>query len=301
MVRGDNWIAATMSNFGIVINKDRIAELGLATPVRWADIAGPSWFGYLTLADPSKSGSVRSGYEMIFQQYGWAKGWGLLTLMFANAGELRDVGSTPADDVGSAQALAGIVIDFFGRKQMLRVGPSLVGFVVPEGGSTIDPDPIAVLKGAPHAELAAHFVEFVISPEGQRLWVFRAGTPGGPQRTALGRMAVLPALYSGIAVHAGSGRSVYGGGTFEGKWTGEKSTDGFSRRFGEVYDGGQLCGAGEGTGGGEGGGGSGGLAGEIWRVAVVSDVDAGRRHPCGVGKKNNQRESGRSGGDERRF
>jgi iron(III) transport system substrate-binding protein len=197
--RGDLWIAATMSNFGIVINKDRIRELGLSTPRTWADLAGVPWFGNLSLADPSKSGSVRSGYEMIFQQYGWEKGWALLTLMFANAAEVRDVGSAPAEDVGSAQAVAGIVIDFFGRKEVARVGPSLVGFVVPQGGSTIDTDPVAMLKGAPHAELAGHFIEFVISAEGQRLWTLRAGTPGGPERHALGRMSILPGLYASDA------------------------------------------------------------------------------------------------------
>jgi iron(III) transport system substrate-binding protein len=194
--KNDLWIAATMSNFGIVLNKDRLHELGLAMPTTWADLAVSQWFNSLSLADPSKSGSVRSGYEMIFQQYGWQKAWALLTLMFANAAELRDVGSAPAEDVGSAQAVAGIVIDFFGRKEVARVGSSLVAFVVPQGGSTIDTDPVAMLKGAPHAELAAHFIEFVISPEGQRLWTLRAGTPGGPERHALGRMSILPALYT---------------------------------------------------------------------------------------------------------
>jgi hypothetical protein len=116
--------------------------------------------------------------------------------MFANASELRDVGSAPAEDVGSAQAVAGIVIDFFGRKEVARVGPALVSFIVPQGGSTIDTDPVAMLKGAPHAELAAHFIEFVISPDGQRLWTLRAGTPGGPEHHALGRMSILPALYT---------------------------------------------------------------------------------------------------------
>ncbi|HUO08098.1 MAG TPA: ABC transporter substrate-binding protein [Phycisphaerae bacterium] len=192
---GDNWIAATMSNFGIAINKDRIAELGLKTPRYWEDIAGPDWYGRLSLGDPSKSGSVRTSYEMVLQQYGWEKGWRVLTQMFANAGVLRDTGSDPAYDVGSAEAIAGATIDFFARKQIVRVGPRIAGFIVPEGGSTVDADPIAMFKGAPHAELAAHFIQFVISPAGQRLWVFRPGTPGGPVHSGLGRMTVLPELY----------------------------------------------------------------------------------------------------------
>ena len=53
-------------------------------PRKWEDLAGAEWFGRLSLADPSKSGSVKSSYEMIFQQYGWEKGWGVVTELFAN-------------------------------------------------------------------------------------------------------------------------------------------------------------------------------------------------------------------------
>jgi hypothetical protein len=64
-----------------------------------------------------------------------------------------------------------------------------------------------MLRGAPHPELAARFVRFVVSPEGQRLWVNKphiaaasssAAVPEylGPEKTSLGRMAVLPELYT---------------------------------------------------------------------------------------------------------
>ncbi len=194
------WIASALSNFGIVINKDRIQELTLPTPRAWADIADPRWLGHLSLTDPSKSGSVRTSYEFILQQYGWERGWGILTLLFANARAIREGGANPAEDVGSADAAAGIVIDLYGRVQVLRTGRELVGFVVPEGGNAPDCDPIALLKGAPHAELAARFIRFVVSENGQRLWTHRAGAtaqgaPGAPRRSTLGRMAILPSLY----------------------------------------------------------------------------------------------------------
>lgn len=195
---GNLWIAATMASFGIEINKDRIAELGLPTPRRWEDIATAQWIGHLSLADPSKSGSVRSSYEQVLQQHGWEKGWALLTRIFANADLIRDGGSNPAEDVGSAEAVAGIVIDFYGRIHITRAGSSILGFVIPDGGSALDPDPIAVLKGAPSPELAARFIRFTVSPAGQRLWTFKPGldpSVGGPRKAALGRLAVLPSLY----------------------------------------------------------------------------------------------------------
>ena len=196
---GNLWISATMSNFGIVVNKDRLADMGLAMPRTWADLTGAGWFRNLSLADPSKSGSVLTSYDMVFAQYGWEAGWGDMVRMFANAEAVRDSGSAPADDVGSANAIAGIAIDFFGRKEVVRVGKKIVTFIIPAGGSTIDPEPIAVLKGAPHAKLAAEFEQYVLSEEGQKLWTFRAGTPGGPRHFVLGRLSILPQLYKNDA------------------------------------------------------------------------------------------------------
>ena len=195
------WVAATMSAFGMTINKDRIKELGLPTPRAWEDISRPEWSGKLSLADPSKSGSVKTSYEMIFQQYGWEKGWVIITRLFENAALIRDNGGGPPDDVSSAEAVAGIAIDYYGPLAADRAGKKIVAFVTPEGGTALDADPIAMLKGAPNAEVAARFIRFVVSPDGQKIWTLRAGTPGGPLKSSLGRLSVIEDLYKTQAAH----------------------------------------------------------------------------------------------------
>jgi hypothetical protein len=57
-------------------------------------------------------------------------------------------------------------------------------------------DPIGMIRGAPEPELATAFIEFVLSPEGQKLWAFRPGTPGGPTVTALRRLPVRKDFYN---------------------------------------------------------------------------------------------------------
>ncbi|MEI8196042.1 MAG: ABC transporter substrate-binding protein, partial [Phycisphaerae bacterium] len=193
------WIAATMSNFGFVVNKTRLTELHLARPTTWKDLTGPGWIDNLAVADPSKSGSVATCYEMILQQYGWKEGWPVLTKIFANAESIQISGPAPGDEAGSGNAVAGIVIDFYGRTAIIKQGSDLMEFIVPAGGSTLDPDPIAILKGAPSPTLASHFLEFVASASGQRLWIQCPGTPGGPERKALGRMSTIPQLYETAA------------------------------------------------------------------------------------------------------
>jgi hypothetical protein len=45
-------------------------------------------------------------------------------------------------------------------------------------------------------ELAIRFVEFVLSEHGQRLWIARAGAPGGPMHQSLRRMPIAPLVYA---------------------------------------------------------------------------------------------------------
>ena len=73
-----------------------------------------------------------------------------------------------------------MIIDFYGRSQVDAVGDQRMGYVEPRDATAINPDPIAVVRGAEHPELAIRFIEFVLSDEGQRLWNIRA-TTGGPR------------------------------------------------------------------------------------------------------------------------
>ena len=45
-----------------------------------------------------------------------------------------------------------------------------------------------MFRGASNPELATRFIEFILSPEGQKLWGLKAGAPGGPEKMALRNM-----------------------------------------------------------------------------------------------------------------
>ncbi|MDR0901645.1 MAG: iron ABC transporter substrate-binding protein, partial [Opitutaceae bacterium] len=89
--------------------------------------------------------------------------------------------------------------DFFGRQQQeavaRRAGSPRVVFTVPRGGSVGSVDPIALLRGAPHREAAVLFIEYVLSMDGQKLWNFKPGAPGGPRQYALRRLPVRRDFY----------------------------------------------------------------------------------------------------------
>ncbi len=214
------WVGNCLSSFGICYNQDWIRRLGVEAPDEWNDLGDPRFRGTLAIADPSKSGSAVKTFEMLMQQQlgeavaridhaavadpelatrdalneGWTGGLNLIQKIAANARYFTDSSAKTPFDVAQGNAAAGMSIDFYGRtlNEALRQpdGSSRLQFVLPEGGTSIGADPIAMLRGAPHPELALEFIRFVLSPEGQRLWHYRPGVEGGPARHALRRLPI---------------------------------------------------------------------------------------------------------------
>ena len=130
---------------------------------------------------------------------GWKNGLNLIRLIGANARYFTDSAGKVPIDVSNGDAAAGIVIDFYGRYQAEysrdRQGEPRMTYYTPIGGSSVSADPISLLRGAPNRAIAVRFIEFVISPEGQKIWTYRPGTPGGPNRFALRRLPIRRDFY----------------------------------------------------------------------------------------------------------
>jgi ABC-type Fe3+ transport system substrate-binding protein len=248
------WMGSCLTVFGICYNRDAIARLAVPKPpAQWSDLADPAYMGQLGIADPSKSGAAASAFEMVIHQQmnlreqelekagvasreeietrarseGWNRAMRLIRRIAANSRYFSSEGTQSALDVAMGDAAAGMCIDFYGRFQseVAGGGAGRLEFVTPHGGTAVDSDPIALFRGAPHRELAIAFIDFVLSPDGQKLWNFRVGTPGGPERYALRRLPILPSLYDDVfdALRSDPQEKPYEEArafTYHPKWTG---------------------------------------------------------------------------------
>ena len=215
------WMGAVLSSFGICYNVDSLRRLGVQTPPKnWADLGLPVYLGEVAIADPNMSGVVAKTFEMIVQQQiaqrfashqdvpptmniaeGWTDGMQLIQKMGANTRYFTDLSTKMPIDVSDGNAAVGMSIDFYGRFQAEsdrdpRTGRERMHYFNPPGGTSIGVDPIGLLRGAPHRELALAFIEYVMSVEGQKLWDFKLGTPGGPQKYVLRRSAIRREIYA---------------------------------------------------------------------------------------------------------
>ena len=193
------WFAAALSGFGIITNERAREAVGLPVVRKWADLTNPRLAGWISASDPRASGSALAIYEIILQSYGWEKGWAVLMEMSGNIRNFLSSSAASAVEVGVGDAAYGVAIDNYGQAQAGFYGSDNVSFILPEGETVVTPDSIAILKNPPHPELAQHFVEFVLSREGQLLWMLPKGAPGGSTHYHINRMSVIPPLYDELA------------------------------------------------------------------------------------------------------
>ncbi len=168
---------------------------------READVA--AWESAIAAAR-LPAGALPPGVPSAYQEAiarGWVNGINRVRLIGANARYFTDSAGKVPIDVGMGAAAAGIAIDFYGRFQAEYTrsadGTPRMVFVTPAGGSSVSADPISLLRGAANRELAVRFIRFCLGTEGQRLWNYRSGEPGGPVRYALRRLPIRRDFYPG--------------------------------------------------------------------------------------------------------
>jgi iron(III) transport system substrate-binding protein len=224
------WVGDVLSSYGMIYNLDSLRRLGItAEPRAWDDLQDPRLQGEVALCDPTKSSSIAKAFENVIQQHiyrswdrllretgrdrpsletqavaeGWVSGLRLLQRAGANARYFTDTSQKPSIDVIQGNSTVGICIDFYGRgsHQATAVGidgfSKRIGYFSPPDGTVLSPDPIAVLRGAPNPKASLAFMEYALSMEGQKLWNFKTGTPGGTERYELRRLPIRRDFYTG--------------------------------------------------------------------------------------------------------
>ncbi|MCW4037995.1 MAG: extracellular solute-binding protein [Candidatus Bathyarchaeota archaeon] len=167
------WIAAAISSFGFTINNDFLADAQLPVPNKWEDLANETYGKLLPLPSismgnaPGTTSNTRI-YEIILQAFDWDEGWRILTRMAGNAGIYGGSVETQSA-VEQGEVGVGMSIDFYGYTSQIDF-PS-TQYVLPEGQSIINGDPIALVAKSKHKDAAQDFIGWILSPEGQSIWL----------------------------------------------------------------------------------------------------------------------------------
>ncbi|MEO5345477.1 MAG: extracellular solute-binding protein [Magnetococcus sp. YQC-9] len=155
-----------LSSYGIMWNGYFTRLHQLPDPEEWEDLTHPAYFGQLSMCTPALSGTTHMTVESILQNYGWDEGWRLLKALGGNVREFaRNSGDVP-DAVTAGTAGAGVVIDFYALTN--KASGHDVAYTPPKRPSLV-PANIALIKNGPNSKAAKQFIDFLLTPEGQKI------------------------------------------------------------------------------------------------------------------------------------
>jgi hypothetical protein len=141
---------------------------------------------------------------IILEAFGWEKGWQILTAIAANADKFTHSSSDPIKAVVSGQVAAATAVCFYAQAKIAHLGEKAVGFSYVPGKTIFNSDPVGILKGAKNLLPAQRFVDFLLSPRAQNLFILPKGVKGGPKFANLSRIAVIPEVYNNPLVYKGA-------------------------------------------------------------------------------------------------
>lgn len=176
------YLGFAISGYGLVYNPSYLAARGLPVPRNWSDLAAPVYAGHIGLTSPARSGTTHLMVEALLQSLGWERGWALWSAIGGNLATItaRSFGVTAG--VARSRFGIGISIDFLTETGSADGEPNR--FVLPEE-TLFAPASIARLAASPNPKEAELFIDFVLSPEGQKLL----------REPKIGRLAVSPSAY----------------------------------------------------------------------------------------------------------
>ena len=193
--RNFSWYGIVLSGFGILYNKKVLDFLDLPVPADWESLGDPVYNTWVGNGDPRHSGSLHMMYEIILQAYGWRKGWEIILAMAGNTKNFSASASAVAKNTSSGEVAVSLCIDSYALAQIEVNGAENMGFLLPERLTVINPDAIGILRGAENIAGAQRFIDYLLSYEGQLIWMQKKGRDGGPEDYSLNRFSIRRDVY----------------------------------------------------------------------------------------------------------
>ena len=161
------WVGTTLEPYGLIYQPKLLQRLGV-TIKTWDDLLNPKLKGQIAQCTPDRSSSSHASYEVMLQTYGWDKGWDWLKKLAANTGIFTARSRDVPNVVSKGEFAVGFAVPSYMAFAEVLAGYDVM-FVYPPN-AYVTPEPIAVLKGAPHPKAGQAFIEFLLTEEGQKLF-----------------------------------------------------------------------------------------------------------------------------------
>ena len=173
------WVGTALEPYGLVYHPRLLRRLGVADLKDWDDLLNPKLKGNVAQCAPTRSSSSNATYEVILQSKGEAAGWEWLKKLADNTGHFTARSRDVPNVVAKGEFAAGFAVPSYMAFEE-KVSGFDIKFVAPKN-AFVTPEPMAILAGAKHPKAARAFIEFLLSEQGQKVFMESGLFPISPK------------------------------------------------------------------------------------------------------------------------
>lgn len=184
------WAASGVSSIIIILNTRQVDAANV--PQSWWDLAKPYWKGKLTIDNLEVSGT---GYNWLVGVVNdQSLGWKYIEALGNNQPTLERGHAGMAQKVAAGEYAAAIEMSDFHLHNILAAAAAVpVRGVWPKEGVPREPWTAGILRRAPHPNAGRLFLDFLLSKEGQTLYVKTMGWSSARSDVPMAEFKEMPA------------------------------------------------------------------------------------------------------------
>lgn len=163
-----NWTGVYVSVLALVANRQWHLEQGVELPKRWTDLQRVEYKGWITLPDPSITGTGYLTLTMLHQLYGESRTRSVVENINTNVSEYASTGMAPGRVVGSKKSAATIMFAHDAMR-LKHEGYNELVIIYPNEPTMYEIGAVAITQAAENSEQAKTFVDWALSKEAQEI------------------------------------------------------------------------------------------------------------------------------------
>jgi len=173
------WVGTALEPYGLVYHPRVLRRLGVPDLKDWEDLLNPKLKGNVAQCAPTRSSSSNATYEVMLQSKGEAAGWEWLKKLADNTGHFTARSRDVPNVVAKGEFAAGFAVPSYMAFEE-KVSGFDIKFVAPKN-AFVTPEPMAILAGARHPKAARAFIEFLLTEQGQKVFMESGLFPISPK------------------------------------------------------------------------------------------------------------------------